>query len=71
MSIAELRQLPVDEKLRIIETLWSDLSGQDEDIAAPAWHEQELSQTQTAFLEGREEVMDWSDAKKELRSRFE
>lgn len=71
MSIAELRQLPVDEKLRIIETLWSDLSDRDEDIAAPVWHEQQLLQTQAAFMEGREEVIDWTDAKKELRARFE
>jgi hypothetical protein len=71
MSIAELRELPVDEKLRIIETLWSDLSDRDEDLATPAWHEQELRKTEAAFEEGREEVMDWAVAKKELRARFE
>ena len=70
MSIAELRLLPADEKLRIIETLWSDIAGHDEDISVPGWHEEQLKETEAAFLAGKEEVLDWSDAKKELRSRF-
>ena len=71
MSIAELRQLPAEEKLRIIETLWSDLAGRDEDIAVPSWHGEELRKTEASFLAGKEEVLDWSEAKKELRARFE
>lgn len=71
MSIAELRLLPADEKLRIIETLWSDLSGQDEDIASPAWHDEELRKTEAAFLAGSEEIHDWTEAKKVLRAKFE
>lgn len=71
MSIAELRLLPASEKLKIIETLWSDLSAPDEDIQTPVWHEQELQETEVAFQAGREEVLDWKDAKKELRARFE
>lgn len=70
MSIAELRLLPADEKLRIIETLWSDLAGQDEDVQLPEWHEHQLKETEAAFLTGQVEVLDWSEAKKELRSRF-
>lgn len=71
MSISELRLLPTDEKLRIIETLWSDLAAQDEDLSVPDWHVQQLKETEVAFSAGREEVLDWNDAKKELRARFE
>lgn len=71
ISIAELRLLPASEKLKIIETLWSDLAGQDEDIRCPDWHEQQLRETNADFQAGREEVLDWQDAKKELRARFE
>ena len=71
MSIAELRLLSASEKLKIIETLWSDLSGPDEDIKTPDWHEPQLLETEAAFQAGREEVLDWKDAKKELRARFE
>ncbi len=71
MSIAELRKLPPTEKLRIIEALWSDLAGDEESFASPAWHEDALRQTEEEFAAGRIETLDWEDAKKELRKRFE
>ncbi len=71
MSIAELRQLPPDEKLRIIEALWSDLAADDVALESPAWHEEELRKTEAEFAAGRIETLDWEEAKKELRKRFE
>ncbi len=38
---------------------------------SPAWHGTELKQTEQEFLAGQIEVLDWQEAKKELRSRFE
>ena len=71
MSIAELRKLPAGEKLRIIETLWADLAGDEDAFESPAWHEEELKKTEADFAAGRIEALDWEDAKKELRKRFE
>jgi putative addiction module component (TIGR02574 family) len=71
MSIAELRKLPPDEKLKIIETLWGDLAGDEASFESPAWHGEELRKTEAAFKAGRIEVVDWEDGKKELRKRFE
>lgn len=71
MSIAELRKLPPGEKLKIIETLWADIAGEEESFESPAWHEDELKKTEAGFQSGSIEVMDWEDAKKELRKRFE
>jgi putative addiction module component (TIGR02574 family) len=71
MSIAELRQLPRVEKLRIIETLWADLARDEDAFESPAWHEEELKKREAGFAAGRIEVLEWEDAKKELRKRFE
>ena len=71
MSIAELRALPPNEKLKIIETLWADLAGDDESFPSPAWHEAELEQTESDLAAGKIEVLDWEEAKKELRKRCE
>jgi hypothetical protein len=71
MSIAELRKLPPDEKLRIIEALWADLTEVGDNFASPAWHESELKETETQFAAGHVEQLDWQDAKKQLRKRFE
>ena len=71
MSIAELRKLPASEKLKIIEALWSDLAADEDSFESPAWHEEELRKTEAEYADGRTEVLDWEDAKKELRKRFE
>jgi len=75
MSIAELRQLPRTEKLRIVEALWDDLVSEDEEdgtfIPSPAWHFEELKKTDERLRNGTEEILDWQDAKAELRERFE
>lgn len=71
MSTAELRKLSRAEKLEIIEVLWSDLAADDQTIESPAWHGEELRKTEVDFAAGRIEAVDWEDAKKELRKRFE
>jgi putative addiction module component (TIGR02574 family) len=71
MSLAELRQLPPAEKLKIIEALWSDLAQKDELVTSPDWHQDELRNTEKEFDAGRIESVDWQKAKKELRQRFE
>jgi putative addiction module component (TIGR02574 family) len=71
MSIAELRKLPAEEKLKIIEVLWSDLASDEGAVESPAWHGEALRKTEADFAAGRIESLDWDDAKKELRKRFE
>jgi putative addiction module component (TIGR02574 family) len=71
MSIAELRQLSRNEKLRIIETLWADLAADADSFQSPAWHAEELRKTQDELAAGQVEIVDWEDAKRELRKRFE
>jgi putative addiction module component (TIGR02574 family) len=71
MSIAELRKLPRDEKLKIVEALWSDLAADEAAFDSPAWHAEELRRTEAELAAGKIEVLDWEDAKKELRKRFE
>jgi putative addiction module component (TIGR02574 family) len=71
MSLAELRNLPASEKLKIIETLWGDLAADEDSFTSPAWHADELKKTEAKFAAGQIEVLDWEVAKKELRKRFE
>ena len=71
MSIAELRQLPPEEKLKIIETLWGDLAADETSFSSPVWHGDELKRTEAEFAAGQIDVLAWDEAKKELRQRFE
>lgn len=71
MSITELHMLSAVEKLRIIEALWGDLVSDEDSLPRLSWHETELKVTEEKFLDGNIEVLDWQQAKKELRSQFE
>lgn len=71
MSIAELRSLPAEEKLEIIEQLWGDFASGREGYSSPAWHGEALARTEADFQKGRIGTVDWEAAKTELRRRFE
>ncbi len=63
-------QLPQAEKLRLMETLWHELSrGGGAELASPAWHAEALAETERRLAEGREEVLDWPRVKAELRQK--
>jgi hypothetical protein len=67
MSIENVRQLPRSEKLKLMETLWEELSRPDGEFESPAWHAQELAATERRLAEGHEQMLDWDTAKESLR----
>jgi putative addiction module component (TIGR02574 family) len=69
MSIAEVKQLPLAEKLQIMEAIWEDLRAQADQVPVPAWHKELLDERRKAVEEGREEVLDWDSIKDSLGSR--
>ncbi|HBA67580.1 MAG TPA: acyl-protein synthetase [Methylococcaceae bacterium] len=71
MSITELHKLPAIEKLKIIEELWSDLVNDEASLPKLSWHESELKETEEKFQSDGIEILDWRQAKNEIRSRFE
>jgi hypothetical protein len=71
MTTETLRQLPRSEKLKLMETLWEELSRPDTELESPAWHAQELAETERRLAEGKEQMVEWEKAKKALRSQFE
>jgi len=46
-----------------------DLSRPDTEFQSPAWHADELAATERRLAEGKEEILDWEVAKRELRSK--
>ena len=68
MSIAEIHQLPLSEKLQIMEAIWEDLRAQAGELPVPDWHKELLDERLKAVAEGRAEILDWEDAKRLLRT---
>ena len=67
MSIAEIHQLPLNEKLQIMEAIWEDLRARAEELPVPDWHKELLDARRKVVAEGREQVLDWDEAKRSLR----
>lgn len=70
-STIEIKHLSREEKLRVMEAIWEDLSKEEDKVESPAWHQEALQETDRRFKSGEERIVDWQDAKRELRERFE
>lgn len=63
---SEIKSLPMSEKMRVMEWLWSDLSQDEDSFESPQWHRTELEKTEARRQAGLEEPMDWDEAKRRL-----
>lgn len=70
-SSIDIKNLSREEKLRVMEAIWEDLTREEDQIESPDWHREALLATDRRLRSGQEGVVDWNDAKKELRKRFE
>jgi hypothetical protein len=66
-----IKKLSREEKLQVMEAIWEDLSVDEETIESPVWHQEALKESEQRRVAGRENILDWKDAKRELRKRFE
>ncbi len=70
-STIEISSLSREEKLRVMEDIWEDLSREEVEIESPDWHQNALQQAEIRMSSGQEKIVEWKAAKNELRKRFE
>lgn len=68
IATSEIRQWPLNEKLALMETLWSELSADPAQIEVPPWHSTLLDERQAALERGSAQVVDWEVAKDQIRA---
>jgi len=68
MSPLEIQQLPRQEKIKLMEFLWTDLSRDEAAMESPAWHDNALRETAERRAHGEETLLDWEQAKEKLRA---
>ena len=66
-TMQDIKSLSKVEKLRLMETLWIDLSSNEASVTSPAWHETALNEASRLYAEGKASFTDWSEAKARLR----
>lgn len=69
ITAKEIKEMPVNQKLKLIEALWDDIGRQERSYDSPAWHRDALEATEARRRDGLEESIDWEEAKKKLISR--
>jgi hypothetical protein len=67
VNALEIQQMPRQEKLKLMEILWTDLSRDEAEFDSPGWHADALRETVERRVRGEEVVLDWEEAKAKLR----
>jgi len=62
ISEAEVKQMPLQDKLRLMEIIWDHLHRAPDTFESPEWHREELAATEARRMAGLEEPMDWDEA---------
>jgi len=63
--------LSTQQKINLMELIWSDLSKRPEELPTPTWHGDILERRRQLVLNGESDFENWDDVKKRLLSRFE
>ena len=71
ISTVDIAKMSRQEKLQAMEAIWSDLSKDAAAVESPPWHEDVLKDTQSRLDSGQERILDWPEAKQQLRDRSE
>lgn len=61
-----LKDMTVEEKLRIMEAIWDDLSQHADQMPPPAWHGEALAEREAAIARGEELFEDWDVARRRI-----
>lgn len=72
MTAIDIAEMPVSEKLKLMEALWDSLCvRQDGGFESPAWHEQALKEAEGDLTADTAGFVDWADAKDGQRGELE
>jgi len=66
ISQQDVAQLPLDEKLTLMETLWEEISRIDENVEVPQWHRDVLDERELKIHSGEAKFLPWDDAKRQI-----
>ena len=65
-----LKDMTLQEKLAVMESIWEDLTRTPESIESPAWHKDILDERRQRLAEGRARFTDWETVKADIRKKL-
>ena len=65
-TLSEIKQMSRQEKLHLLETIWQQLSVDEEQIEVPQSHKKMLEERAAMAERGESGFLDWEQAKKQI-----
>ncbi len=62
-----LDEMTIEDKIKVIETLWNDLCQNESDLPSPFYHEDVLKERERKVKEDKEQFTDWEEAKNHIK----
>lgn len=69
--IKDLKELPLKQKIRLVEDLWDDIASHSDEVPVTAWQKKELRKRYKNYLKNPQSVIPWEKVKKEIRNQHE
>lgn len=61
-----IQEMPLHEKLFVMETLWEEISAHGEDVQVPLWHQNLLDEREKEASSGGAAFLDWEEARRKI-----
>jgi hypothetical protein len=69
--LEQIHQMPLHEKLLVMEAIWDDISREEEKLEVPQWHKDVLDEREKLIASGKAQFIEWEDAKKQIKEATE
>jgi hypothetical protein len=66
IALEEIHQLPLRDKLLLLEAIWDDISRQEQDLEVPQWHKELVDERERLLADGKAKFVDWEQAKRQI-----
>ncbi|MCC5941800.1 MAG: addiction module protein [Balneolaceae bacterium] len=63
---SDIKHLSIQEKLHLIETLWHQISADEDQLKIPESHKKMLDKREAMEARGEAEFLDWQQAKNQI-----
>lgn len=70
-AIEQIHQMPLREKLLVMEAIWDDIFREEQELEVPQWHKNTLDERERMVAEGKAHFIDWEEAKKQIKKATE
>ena len=70
-ALEQIHQMPLREKLLVLEAIWDDIAREEENLEVPQWHKDILDERERMVADGKAQFMDWEAAKTQIKEATE